>query len=33
MGERHELIAGSIHCRDDPFRRSLLDRVDRIAGG
>src|SRR5262245_26366248 len=33
MRERHEVVASSIHGRDDPFGRSLLDRMDSVAGG
>ena len=34
MCQRHDVIAvGALHRRDDPLRRALLDRVDRVAGG
>src|SRR4051812_39722350 len=34
MRERYDVVAvGTLHCRDDPFRGALLDRMDRIAGG
>src|SRR5450631_1012114 len=33
MRERHGVgVISTLHRRDDPFRRALLDRMDRIAG-
>jgi len=34
MRKRHGFFAvGTLHRRDDPFGRALLDRMDRITGG